>query len=415
MIPLDDDGFADLSCAFTGTSGHGVLRLSDVVLLEWPGADRVGCCETAAEVFRDAVALAADCGAHVPQCVFLLGGELQHATESRPHWTPLGRLREAVTRRLGDGAGGSVLRAICGCETCMTLRKPDGYAEMLGEHPGMEFPGHQDELSAAERDPVLLSDVTMPLVRFVKSLNPDQRVITPDGVTMRAADFVRTIYVPRRDARGRVVKRKGNVVTEPVDIGAAIDAARAGTAYPGAGPLSRSAMPRAALYGPHVGHGLDLRWLGSDPQLERRGAALDAEWSDFAGQPAPSGHVVAPHPETCEWCGAPAASRSPGGSRPLVVLCPHCERDRDAVRAEPGGWRYIVQPGHGLESRIGRTRMSSAVGRNGEPIFDLTTVNPGYRPFVLSILPADLLAHDRHGEVLPVSEWIARILQARKP
>lgn len=405
MIALDDDGFADLACAFTGRTGRDVCRLADVVPLGWSGADCIGVCGPAADVFRDEAALAADFGAEVPQCLVLLGGVLERAAQARPSWTVLGRLREPVRRRLGDDTGGSVLRAVCGCHTCMTLREPGGWSKLLGEAPAAEFPGWDDDLPPAERRPVPLADVTMPLVPFVKTLHPEQRVLAADGVIMSASDFVRTIKIKRRDRHGRVIMdRLGRAVEDSIDVGRSVETGRAATAYPGQGALSLSVQPAGPRTDPDV-------------QLDRFRASGGADWADLAGQSDPAGRRVQLHLESCLWCSRPGpyAPGVHGTARPLVVLCSDCDADFAAVRDQPDGWRYIVQPGHGLESRIGRTRMSSAVGPDGAPIFDLTTINPGYRPLVLSILPADLLAHDRHGEVQPVAEWIARILRARKP
>lgn len=431
-----DDDEPNPECVFYGYSGYGLTRLVDVLpWLSWPGAESLFCIESAASVMLDYVA---ECEHHFCEdgsdCLHDLALYLHDMSE--PGWRPAAMRQDAIpeliqrigrdseqnaqfrTRaeilktalpvlkiKLGLVSGVSAFRALCGCDTCETLRQPDGWRKLAGVLPQAADQSWHDELPASARPPVPLADVTMPLVRFVATLNPDQRVLTTDGRVMPASEFAREIEVPLLDGDGKpVLDAQGKPVTRRQIVGRALDGNAEETAYPGVGPLAAAAMPR----GPRMGH---------DWQACRVSAALRGETLP-TGRRCPHGFGpdnMQVEPERCCWCGAVAGADpgQTGTARPLVVLCEHCLRDVISVSQQPEGWRYIVQPGHGLESMIGRTRLADVRLPGGRPVFDLATVEPGWLPFVLSLLPPDLAVVDKFGELSSVASWIALIHEMR--
>lgn len=299
-------------------------------------------------------------------CLNALACEVEQAATGHPDPAWRRRVLGMLGRRFAVG----FFRAICGCRSCVALRDAPSASGGLAPWPDLPAPADRAPLDLAAIDPAVW-------LAFIRTLNPGLPVLLPDGRIVpasRAASELQAIF-------------------------------RDDTARPAVGPLARAAQPR----GPIQRH---------DVQAVRRDRHPGADWSDLRGKPCPCGcgDGVQLHPENCLLCDRPApyAPDCSGVDRPLVVLCVECQRDLAAATASPDGWRYIVQPGHGLESLIGRTRLAQVNLPDGAPVFDLATVAPGYRPLVLAILPADLLAVDRHGEVAPVAEWVERIFEARR-
>lgn len=377
-------------CVYCGSGGRSVEPLPEVLpVVQWPGADLVGICGYCAERLREAAEFALHCGHGVPVCLELQAGELHHALQaSRGQPGADSRFRVISARMgLGRGHGPNLFRQWCGCSSCCALRGPDGWGGAFDPSPAGPFdpaPGSDDPGSMAPVDLAQVEDNPPGWRRqLVATMNDAQRVIVPDtGEVMRADEYL---------ALAPVRRSWPNVKMTPL---AALSR------------LAEQAIPT----GPRCGYG-----VSADFQLQRSRSNPDADWSQMTAEhPLPAS--VEDRSERCGLCAAPSGlpPGDHGDARPLVALCPCCRHDVEEALAAPQGWRFITQPGHGLESHIGQTRMCAAPTRDGEEVFDLATVNPGYRPLVLSILPRTLLARDFGGKVKTVGEWIDRLLSKRR-
>lgn len=377
-------------CAYCGNGGRAVEPLPEVLpVVQWSGSEAVGVCGYCAERLREAAEFAEHCGHPVPVCLELHAGELHHALQASRGQPGADTRFRAVSARMGLGRrhGPNLFRQWCGCPSCVSFRGPDGWGGAFDPSPAGPFgpvPGSDDVASMPPVDLAQVEDNPPGWRRkLVATMNDAQRVIVPDtGEVIRADEYVARFPVRRSLPRVKIT---------PLDA---------------LSRLAELAIPTGPRYGNRA---------AADFQLQRSLANPDADWSQMtAEQPLPAS--VEDRSERCALCSAPSGlpPGAHGEARPLVVLCHVCRRDLDEALAAPQGWRFITQPGHGLESHIGQTRMCAAPTRDGEEVFDLATVNPGYRPLVLSILPRTLLARDFGGKVKTVGEWIDRLLSKRR-
>lgn len=422
-------------CLFFGSAVPGTTALGD--LIDVPGGAALLVSDLAAAVLRQVVADCARGAWPVPTCLHALALEVERAADRNGWWpatlvapvpicvqnedgepveaaeadfvgaSALAKLLRPLRSRIFGDTGASAFREGCGCATCLRLRDPDGFAAMLGSDADPQ--AWHDDLPPEDRPPVPLAEVSMPLAAFVATLHPDQQVISPDdGKVVRAQDFARKKRVPVNDESGKPrLKRNGETLERWAVSGLAYLRNGAQVAYPGAGALAQAALPRPDPFGRQ--HDFQrCRW-----------DAIQAGRLDPASETCPCGigaRNAVRHSERCLICGdhtwlPPSLA---GEDRPLVALCENCDADLEEATAPPGAWRYIAQPGNGLESLIGPVFHSECLIPSGETVYSVEFVRPGYIPLVLAILPPDLIVAGRGGRLATVEQRRAEIVETRR-
>lgn len=195
---VNEDGSAR-ECVFFGVSRPQMVRLSDVIGLDAPQAKEFWLTPIMADaVGKIASYIEGDQQERVPQCLYLLALEVERHFHSVILSHTIGAQRREPTakrwkqflRRI-DGASSPIV-AQCWCRTC-AKRRYDPLPEWEAPEAPLDDGAAEEDMLFAERAPVPLAEVSMPAVKFVATLDPEQRVRVADGRIMRAAEFMREV------------------------------------------------------------------------------------------------------------------------------------------------------------------------------------------------------------------------------